>query len=173
MLQVISTYIQGTSQTSYTTPCNGVVSHGFKLGVFRFSSLPTTHAKTDTKQMRSRSLYTVRCFTCVHLHAQIAVDAGDICTWQTTVILITGKPRIPPIWATCWDENGAGCGISLVYLWVIANFIDFFIKFIFLFCLCIRPKKKYKSVSCSRSENCNAECVFFFFFYNSWKSNAQ
>ena len=35
--------------------------------------------------------------------------------WQTTVILVMG---IPLIWAPCWDKNGAGSGISLVYLWL-------------------------------------------------------
>ena len=50
--------IQGRSQTSYTAPCNGIVSHGLKFGVFKF--LPTTHAKTNTKPMRLRSSRTVR-----------------------------------------------------------------------------------------------------------------
>ena len=40
-----STDIQGRSQTSYTALCNGVVSHGLKLGVFWF--LPSTHARTQ------------------------------------------------------------------------------------------------------------------------------
>ena len=37
--------------------------------------------------------------------------------WWITVILIVGKTRIPPIGAPCRDKNGAGSGISLVYLW--------------------------------------------------------
>ena len=58
--------------------------------------------------------------THVYLHPQTAVYAGDIHTWRNTVIfiLIVGKTRIPPIWAPCWDQNGAGSGISLAYLWV-------------------------------------------------------
>ena len=43
----------GKSQTLYTAPCNGVVSHGLKLGVFGF--LLTTYTKTKAKQMSPRS----------------------------------------------------------------------------------------------------------------------
>ena len=68
---------------------------GVNLGVFGF--LPTTHAKTNAKQMRPQSLRTVRRLTHVYLLTQIAVDAGDIRTQQTTVIMITGKTRRPPI----------------------------------------------------------------------------
>ena len=55
-------------------------------------------------------------FKFVYLHAQTEVDAGDIHTWQTTVILII-NPKTP-IWAQCQDKYGAGSGISPVYLWV-------------------------------------------------------
>ena len=55
----LPTDIQGRSQTLYTTPCNGVVSHWLKLGVFRF--LPTTHTTTITKQMHPRFSRTVQC----------------------------------------------------------------------------------------------------------------
>ena len=99
-----------------TASCNGVVNHGAQIGVFRF--LPTTHVKTDAKQMRPRSLHAVPHFMHVYLPAQTAVDAGDIHTWQTMVILITGKTWRHPIWALCWDQNGPGSGISLVYLWI-------------------------------------------------------
>ena len=51
---------------------------GLKFGVFGF--LPTTHAKTNTKQMLSRSLRAVRRFMCVYLKGQTVVDAGDIRT---------------------------------------------------------------------------------------------
>ena len=66
---------------------------GLKLGVFGF--VPITHAKTYVKQMRPLSSRAVRLFTRVYLHAQTAVDAGDIRTWWTTVILITGKLEDP------------------------------------------------------------------------------
>ena len=67
--------------------------------------------------MRQRSSRAVQHFMHVHLHARTAVDAGDICTWRTTVILITGQTRRPPIWAPCRNQDGAGSGISGVYLW--------------------------------------------------------
>ena len=40
------------------------------------------------------------------------------CTWRIMVILIVGKSQITPIGAPCRDKNGAGCGISGLYLWV-------------------------------------------------------
>ena len=46
--------------------------------------------------MRPRSLRAVQRFMHVYLHAQTVVDAGDIRTWRTTVILIPGKTK-PPI----------------------------------------------------------------------------
>ena len=48
---------------------------GFKLGVFGF--LPTTHAKTNAKQMCPQTSRAVRRFMHVCLHAQTAVDAVD------------------------------------------------------------------------------------------------
>ena len=39
-------------------------------------------------------------------------------TWRITVILIAGKIWIPPIGVPCWDKDGAGSGISGLYLWV-------------------------------------------------------
>ena len=45
--------------------------------------------------MRPRSLSAVRHFTPVYLHAKTAVDADDLRTWWTTVILITEKPEDP------------------------------------------------------------------------------
>ena len=42
-----ATDIEERYQTSYTAPCNGVVSHWAEFGVFGF--LPTTHAKANAK----------------------------------------------------------------------------------------------------------------------------
>ena len=72
--------------------------------------LPTTHATTNAKQLCPRSSHIMWHFTRVYLHAKTAVDAGDIHTWQTTVILITGKTQRPPppIPAPCRDKNGTG-----------------------------------------------------------------
>ena len=97
--------LQGGSQTSSTSPCNGIVSHGVQIGVW---VLPTTDAKTNTKQMHPQSL-------CVHVFIftlrSLWVDAGDIHIWQTTVILIMGKTQRPPNlspmsgykWRRFWD----------------------------------------------------------------------
>ena len=47
---------------------------GLKLGVFGFlSTSATTHTETNTNKIRPRSSRTVRCFTCIYLHAQTAV----------------------------------------------------------------------------------------------------
>ena len=87
---------------------------GLKLEVFRY--LSTTHAKKkekekkNVKQICPRSLCIVRRFTCVYLHAQTTVDAGDRRTWQTSVILIAGKTWRSPIWAPCQFKNGACSG---------------------------------------------------------------
>ena len=63
------TNTQGRSQTLYIALCNGVVSHGLKLGFSMF--LLTTHAKTKAKQMHPRSLR-------VYFYSQTAVDTVDV-----------------------------------------------------------------------------------------------
>ena len=77
-------------------PCLTLYSAiGLKLGVSGL--LRTTSAKTNAIQMRPRSARAVLCFTRVYLHAQTVhvVDAGDICMWWTTVVLIKGKTWRP------------------------------------------------------------------------------
>ena len=81
---------------------------GLKLGVFWL--------KTNVKQMRPWSLHAVQHFRHIYLYTETAVDAGDIRTWRTTVILIMGKPQRSLIWAPYRDKNGAGSGISLYLL---------------------------------------------------------
>ena len=84
-----STDIKGRSQNSYTGPWKTVVSHGLKLGVFGF--LLTTHAK----QMYSQCSPTVWSFNgCVSSRSDRSRCKWHIGTWQTTVILITGKTWI-------------------------------------------------------------------------------
>ena len=95
--------------------CKSIVSHGAQIGGLRVFANHTRKNKRNT--MHPWSLRAVWRFTGVHLHAKTAVDATDIRTWPTTVILITGKPRRPPIWAPCRNKDGTGSGISLVYLW--------------------------------------------------------
>ena len=80
---------------------------GLKLGVFGF-------------------LHTMRCFnTCkfIFMLRPQQIQWTYAQTWGITVISITVKTRIPPIWATCWDQNGAGTEISLVYLWIVCIFV--------------------------------------------------
>ena len=93
---------KGRSQTSYTTRVMASSAMGLSWGLWVF----TDHIRKNKRKTNAPMIF-----------AQTAVDAGSIRTWQTTIILITGKPRRPPIWAPCRDKNGAGSGISLVYLW--------------------------------------------------------
>ena len=73
------TDIHQNSQASYTTPCNGVVSHGAQfVGLQVFADHTSKKKKRKAKQMRSRSLPAVQCFVHVCLHAQIALHAGNI-----------------------------------------------------------------------------------------------
>ena len=83
----VTTYIQGRSKTSYTAPCNGVISHGAQIGCLLVF---TNHTR---KSWKASTIFMH--FTCVHLHAQTAVDAGDICNWQTMVILLQEKKWRP------------------------------------------------------------------------------
>ena len=64
-------YIHQRSQTSYTSPCNGVVSHRAQFGGLRV--LATKHAKKNAGQMCSRSSSTVLHITRVCLHTQTTV----------------------------------------------------------------------------------------------------
>ena len=64
---------------------------------------------------RSRSSGAARLLTRVYLHAQTAVHAGNLRTWRTTIILITGKPEDPQIepYAVIKMVQGQ---VSLVYI---------------------------------------------------------
>ena len=59
------------SQNSYTTPCNGAVSHRDPIGGIWV--LPTTQAETNTNKMHPWSSRALQCFTRVYLHAQTTV----------------------------------------------------------------------------------------------------
>ena len=102
---------------------------GLKLVVFGFFADHTrkNECKANTSTVFARR-FTLRRFTHVYLHAQTAVDAGSIGTWRTTVILITGKPRRPPIWAPCGDQNGAGFWTPLYICGLGASFLSMKIK---------------------------------------------
>ena len=88
---------------------------GVKLGVFGF--LQTTHTqKTNAKQMspKSNSKLIFRSSSAVRRFNAGLSSRSDRsrCRWHTHLpnrgFLITGKTRIPPIWAPCRDHNGAG-----------------------------------------------------------------
>ena len=82
------TGIKGSSQTSFSTPCNGIVSHGAQIG----GSLPTTYCKTNAKHMCKWSSCSVQHFM-HYLHNQITEIAGDIHTWWSMIILIMKRNR--------------------------------------------------------------------------------
>ena len=88
----------------------------------KFGFLPTKHAKTNTIQNASMifashvTFYYLYIF--FYLYAKTPVGADDIRIWRTMVDLITGKTQRPPIWAPCRNQDGAGSGISRVYLWL-------------------------------------------------------
>ena len=67
--------------------------------------------------MHSRSSHKAAFCACLSSHSD-RVTAGNIRTWQTTVILITGKAQGPPISAPCRDQDDTGSGMSGVYLWL-------------------------------------------------------
>ena len=88
-----TTDIHQTSQTSYTTLCNGVVSHGAQFGSLRVSA---DHApKTDAKPMRPLSSHPICSILCVFYHHTL--------TWRTACILITRTNLKIPNLSPCRD----------------------------------------------------------------------
>ena len=64
------TDIHGTSQTSYTAPCNGIVSYGAQTGSLR------VFADYSQKQTQNKCVHNLcKRLVFVNLHAQTAVDA--------------------------------------------------------------------------------------------------
>ena len=83
---------------------------GLKLEVF--GVLLITHAKNKCKANASMIFARRAAFyACLSSHSDCCR-----CTWRTTFILSMKKTQRPPTWAPCWDKNGAGSGISVVYL---------------------------------------------------------
>ena len=81
------------SQTSFTTPCNGVVSHGAQFGGLRVFA-DYTHKqkqKTNVFMIFARCGAFGVCLSSCTNHS----TCTTIRTLRTRVILITGKPRIP------------------------------------------------------------------------------
>ena len=100
---VLNTDIQGRSKTSYIFPCNGVASHGDQIEGLQVFAHHTHINKCKTNA--SMNFARRQRFTHVYLQTKSAVDAGDIHTWRTMIILITGKSRRPPIWAPCRNKK--------------------------------------------------------------------
>ena len=67
--------------------------------------------------MRPRSSCAVRHFRCVYLHAQTAVHT-HLTNHNYFELFLT---QIPPIGTPCRDKNGAGSGISGLYLWTVPS----------------------------------------------------
>ena len=94
ILPAYLTDIRGRFQTAYTAMgVKASSAMGLKMGVFRF--LPTTHAKTNAKQMSPRSSRTVRRFTRFHLHPKTAVDVGVLRTWRYGYFDYRKNPNTP------------------------------------------------------------------------------
>ena len=104
--------IHQRSQTSYTTPCNGIDSHGAQIGGLRVFA---DHTCKNKRTHNLRALYGVL-RVCLSLPSD-----RSWCRWRTAGILITGNTQRPPIWAPCRNQDGAGSGISGIYLWEFDN----------------------------------------------------
>ena len=121
--------IHQRSQTSYTPTCNGIVSHGAQIwGLWVFADHTCKKKKTHAKQMHPRSSRAVQRFMRVYLHAQTTVDAGDIRTWRTMVILITEKPEDPQFGPHAGIKK-AQVLLSLVYIYEWPPSLDFGLVF--------------------------------------------
>ena len=95
----------------YTTPCNGVISHGAQIGgIWVFADHTCGHKhKQNASTIFARRLGFYVCLSSCS-------NCSTYLSWGIMVILIARKTRIPPIWAPCRDKNGADSGISLVHL---------------------------------------------------------
>ena len=69
--------IHGRSQTTYTGPCKGIVSHGAQIGGLRVF---TDHIRKNKRNKNASTILARRAafYACLYLHT--AVDAGDIRT---------------------------------------------------------------------------------------------
>ena len=111
LLGPIYRYI-GRSQTSYTAPCNGVISRLWGSNWGSSYLLHTHKHKTNTLTILVRR---ATFYTHLSLHSD-----GSRCRWIHIILVKKKKKRKtrrPPIWAPMAGWNSAGSGISLVYLW--------------------------------------------------------
>ena len=90
-----------------------LLTMGLNLGVFGFFA-------DHTRKRMQTNVFTIfaRCAVFLHvscLHAQTAVHAGNKHLRNHGYFDYGGKPRIQP---PCRDQDGAGSGISGLYLWM-------------------------------------------------------
>ena len=90
------------SQTCYTAPCIGVVSHGALTGGVRVF---IEHTFRKHNKMSPRSLLAFQCLPHVYLHALTTANAGNICTWQIQswlfwILIIARKNLNTPNWSS-------------------------------------------------------------------------
>ena len=83
---------------------------GLNLGVFCRPCMQNKY-KTDVSMIFARH---AAFYACIILALKLQYTVK--CAPDKTVILITGKPKDPQF-GPCWDQDGAGFGISGVYLW--------------------------------------------------------
>ena len=115
-----TTDIQGRSQTPYTVPCNGVISHGAQIGgLWGF-------ADHTQKKCKTKCVHDFRVAFCVCLSSRLDCSR---CRWHTHLThhsyFYYGKNPKTLNLSPHWGKNGAGSGISLVYLWVLHRFKQF------------------------------------------------
>ena len=101
----------------YTAQCNGVLSQGVQTGGLRVFA-----DHTRKKQMENKCTHNL-CAPCdvlrifnftLRLQYMQVAYAPD----EPLLFWLREKLEDPKFEPTCWDKNGAGSGISLVYLWI-------------------------------------------------------
>ena len=96
-------------------PCNCAVSHGAQIGGLVGFWQPYRQKQTQNKCVHDL------CAPCGVLRALSSHSDCNRCRWHMYLpnhgYFDYGKNLKTPIWAPCRDKNGAGFGISLVYLW--------------------------------------------------------
>ena len=87
---------------------------GLNWGLWVFAD----HTHANTKQICPWSTCAMQCLTGVYLQAQTTVDAGNILTYASDEpwLFWLRKNLKTPNLSPCQDKNGAGFGISHVYI---------------------------------------------------------
>ena len=115
--------------------------------------------KANVKQMRPWFSRTAPFFTRVCLHIYTAVHVGNIRTWRTTIILITGKtlktPKLSPMQGSRWRR--------FWYLWCISVVV----RCLIVTCNILRFANPVNTLHISCSTHVQLE-IFFFFEGDAW-----